>query len=663
MAMPSGNVVIQDKMQFPSAGGEIQQHHYRQQWYVDERDGLIGWLRSEFAAANAIIDSLCHHLRVIGEPGEYDMVIGAIQQRRCNWNQVLIMQQYFSVADVAYALQQVAWRRQQRPLDPVKVSAREVRKSGSGYRHGQRFEPAKEGYNSSVESYSNESNVVVTGSMEKGTPIVEKSEEHKSGGKVENVGDKGLASAEEKKDAIIKHQTDGNLKSTGSCEGSLSNVESEAVVANDGCVSDSKGNGSLSVQDQLQSHSLSTGAKTFVGNEMFDGKTVNVVDGLKLYDDLFDSTEVSKLVSLVNDLRVSGKKGQLQGSQAYIVSRRPMKGHGRELIQLGVPIADAPADGENMTAASKDMNVEPIPSLFQDIIERMVSSQVMTVKPDCCIVDFYNEGDHSQPHSWPSWYGRPVYMLFLTECEMTFGRVIASEHPGDYRGSVKLSLVPGSLLAMQGKSTDFARHALPSIRKQRILVTFTKSQPRKSLPSDAQRLASPAASSNWGPLPSRSPNHVRQHVVSKHYATHATTGVLPAPPIRPQIPAPVGMQPMFVGAPVVPPMPFPAPVPIAPSSAAWTAAPPPRHPPPRIPAPGTGVFLPPPGSGNSSQQSMETPTMVEKEDGKSNHSGTSASPKGKVLKQECNGHGHETQVEPALETRQDSDDKAAPSHT
>lgn len=37
------------------------------------------------------------------------------------------------------------------------------------------------------------------------------------------------------------------------------------------------------------------------------------------------------------------------------------------------------------------MNVEPIPSLFEDIIERMVSSQVMTVKPDCCIVDFYNE--------------------------------------------------------------------------------------------------------------------------------------------------------------------------------------------------------------------------------------------------------------------------------
>ncbi|KAK7368525.1 hypothetical protein VNO80_10551 [Phaseolus coccineus] len=670
MAMPSGNVVIQDKMQFPNGGGgagggEIQQHHYRQQWFVDERDGLIGWLRSEFAAANAIIDSLCHHLRVVGDPGEYDMVIGAIQQRRCNWNQVLLMQQYFSVADVTYTLQQVAWRRQQRPLDPVKVGAKEVRKPGPGHRYGHRFEPPKEGYNSSVESYSHDGNATFTRGMEKGTPTVDKSEEHKSGSKVEKVGDKGLASPEEKKDAIIKHQTDGNLKSTGSSEGYFSNLESEAVVVNDECISNSKGNDSDSVESQHQSQSFSTIAKTFIGNEMIEGKMVNLADGLKLYEDLFDSTEVSNLVSLVNDLRISGKKGQLQGNQAYVVSRRPMKGHGREMIQLGVPIADAPAEGENMTGASKDMNVEPIPSLFEDIIERMVSSQVMTAKPDCCIVDFYNEGDHSQPHSWPSWFGRPVYILFLTECEMTFGRLIASEHPGDYRGSLKLSLVPGSLLAMQGKSCDFAKHALPSIRKQRILVTFTKSQPKKSVPSDAQRLFLPAASSQWGPPPSRSPNHVRHPVGSKHYAALPTTGVLPAPPIRPQIPPQVGMQPLFVTAPVVPPMPYPAPVSIPPGSG-WTTAPPPRHPPPRIPAPGTGVFLPPPGSGNSPQQlpagtlaevnpSIETPTttMQEKENGKSNDNSSSTSPKGKVQKQECNGHTDGTRDEAALESWED----------
>jgi hypothetical protein len=40
---------------------------------------------------------------------------------------------------------------------------------------------------------------------------------------------------------------------------------------------------------------------------------VNVVDGLKLYEDLFDSTEVSQLVSVANDLRVAGRRGQFQG--------------------------------------------------------------------------------------------------------------------------------------------------------------------------------------------------------------------------------------------------------------------------------------------------------------------------------------------------------------
>lgn len=40
---------------------------------------------------------------------------------------------------------------------------------------------------------------------------------------------------------------------------------------------------------------------------------VNVVDGLKLYEDVCGDSEVSKLVSLVNDLRTAGKRGQIQG--------------------------------------------------------------------------------------------------------------------------------------------------------------------------------------------------------------------------------------------------------------------------------------------------------------------------------------------------------------
>ncbi|KAI5396984.1 RNA demethylase ALKBH10B isoform X1 [Lathyrus oleraceus] len=646
MAMPMGNAVTPEIKHFPAVvtGGEMQ---YRpQQWFVDERDGFMNWLRSEFAAANAIIDSLVQHLRAVGEVGEYDFVVGAIEQRRVNWTQVLLMQQYYSVSEVGYALQQVAWRRQQRPVKPVVKEFRKVRQ-------WQRFEAAngKEGGNSSVESRRWEAN-----SVAKGSQVVDKSEELKSGGKVGTKDDKSSDTAEEKKDTETNHQSDVISKSSVNSQGSLSSAQCKAVGVNEECASKSGENDSLSMQNQQQSENGSTTGKTYISNEMFDGKMVNVVEGLKLYEDLLDSNEISKLGSLVNDLRVAGRKGQLQGSQTYLFSKRPMRGHGRELIQLGVPVADAPLDVDNVTASFKDKNVEPMPSLFKDIIERMAASQVMTVKPDACVVDFYNEGDHSMPNSWPSWFGRPVYMLFLTECDMTFGRTIVPDHHGDYRGNVKLSLVPGSLLVMQGKSADIAKHAIPSIQKQRIVVTFTKFLPKKSQPINAQGLTLPATSH----YSARSPNHISHRALApKHYSAVHVTGVLPAPSL--QAP-PNSMQPLFVPAPVATPMQFATSVPIPPGSTGWTTAPP-RHPPPRVLVPGTGVFLPPPGSANSSQHSQGTlsetnlgvgvPALSIKENGKSNHNNINGSPKGKtdenIQRQECNGNASGTEVEQAME--------------
>ncbi|KAI3745577.1 hypothetical protein L6452_07977 [Arctium lappa] len=54
-------------------------------------------------------------------------------------------------------------------------------------------------------------------------------------------------------------------------------------------------------------------AKTFVGTDILDGKAVNVVDGMKMYEELFDDFGVRKMVSLVNDLRAAGRRGQFQG--------------------------------------------------------------------------------------------------------------------------------------------------------------------------------------------------------------------------------------------------------------------------------------------------------------------------------------------------------------
>lgn len=656
MAMPSGNVVISDKMQFPGGGGgvaagggggggEMFQPHHRQ-WFPDERDRFISWLRGEFAAANAIIDSMCHHLRLVGEPGEYDGVIGCIQQRRCNWNPVLHMQQYFSVAEVLYALQQVTFRRQQRFYDPVKGNGGKEFKpprSGTGSRGGggHRFDVVKDGQNqnhnhnqnSSVECYNSQNNANVLGNSV--------GDEAKVGSAVGKLDDKDVTLAKENNgaDASIKPQVDscvkipGNVQSKSDCEGNEVNA----------------GDNSNSKETSHEKKNLSIIAKTFVGTEMLDGKEVNVVDGMKLYEDLLDDSELGKLVALVNDLRTAGRQGQFQG-QTFVAAKRPTKGHGREMIQLGLPIADAPCEYEPTGGTSKDRRIEPIPSLLQDVIERLRAMQVVNVKPDSCIIDIYNEGDHSQPHMWPNWFGRPVCVLFLTECDVTFGKVIGVDHPGDFRGSLKLSLAPGSMLVMQGKSADLARHAIPSIRKQRVLVTLTKSQPKKT-PSEVQRFPSVAAGppSHWVPPPSRSPNHVRHPAGPKHYVPVPTTGVLPAPAGRPQLPPPNGIQPIFVPAAVAPAMPFPAPVALPPSSAGWPAAAPMRHPPPRLPVPGTGVFLPP-GSSNSLSQPSSTTAATESfstdtdDSGKGKADGNSSttSPKGKVdakvLHQDCNGN-------------------------
>ncbi|KAK8486186.1 hypothetical protein V6N13_026109 [Hibiscus sabdariffa] len=595
MATPSGNVVLSDKMQFPApaaagsggggggGGGEIHQHQHRQ-WLPDERDNFIYWLRGEFAAANAMIDVLCQHLREVGDGGEYDTVIACIQQRRCHWNPVLHMQQYFSVAEVPQALQQVVWRRRQRHYDQGKVGGKDFRRSGVGYK-GNRIELAKEVHNSGVDSDGNSTVAAVSDRNEKANE------------------------EENKKDVGSKPPADSSLINSGSPKGTASeNTESGTADVNGGYTSSSKEKDLHSSQNQNGKQNA-TGPKTFVCNEMFDGKMVNVVDGLKLYEELFDEKDISNLVSLVNDLRAAGRRGQFQG-QTYVASKKPMKGHGREMIQLGLPIADAPLDDETAAGTSKERRIEAIPSLLQDSIERLVGLQIITSKPDSCIIDVYNEGDHSPPHMLPPWYGKPVCIMFLTECDITFGRVIAFDHPGDFRGSLKLSLAPGSLLVMEGKSADFAKHALPSIRKQRILITFTKYQPKKFM-IDNQRLPSPLVSqpSKWGPPPSRSPNHFRPSAGAKPYTAIPTTVVLPATPNRPQILPPNGVQPLFVPAPVSPAIPFHAPVPFPPGSTAWPAAPP-RHAPPRLPIPGTGVFLPPPGSSNSSSQELTTATEL-----------------------------------------------------
>lgn len=72
------------------------------------KDAILAWFHGEFAAANAIIDALCSHLSHLSSAADYSSVFAAIHRRRLHWIQILQMQKYHSIADVALQLKIVA---------------------------------------------------------------------------------------------------------------------------------------------------------------------------------------------------------------------------------------------------------------------------------------------------------------------------------------------------------------------------------------------------------------------------------------------------------------------------------------------------------------------------------------------------------------------------
>lgn len=84
------------------------------------KDAIIAWFRGEFAAANAIIDSLCSHLQElesIGGGADYGSVFTAIHHRRLNWVPILQRQKYYPIVDVTAELGKVAEKKKEVVVD------------------------------------------------------------------------------------------------------------------------------------------------------------------------------------------------------------------------------------------------------------------------------------------------------------------------------------------------------------------------------------------------------------------------------------------------------------------------------------------------------------------------------------------------------------------
>ena len=74
-------------------------------------------------------------------------------------------------------------------------------------------------------------------------------------------------------------------------------------------------------------------------------------------------------------------------------------------------------------------------------------------------------------------------------------------HPGDYQGSLKLSLSSGSLIVMQGNNADISKDSIYSSLGRRVSITFVKVQPKmgstlSSIPIGMSHSSS-LSSSHW----------------------------------------------------------------------------------------------------------------------------------------------------------------------
>ncbi|KAM3687506.1 hypothetical protein ACB098_10G083900 [Castanea mollissima] len=473
------------------------------------RDAILAWYRGEFAAANAIIDALCAHLTQLAGAGvggvassEYDAVFAAIHRRRLNWIPVLQMQKYHSIADVAVELRRVAAPKKK--YDTINE---------------------QDHVDSTAKAETKKSEEVKVAKLDEQDQKVEEEEQsEKIEEKVtESDGNVGLEVGEEDDSS-----PDSDITDSGS-------QEVQPAVENVDLCSNHEDCEARPGQIKL--------TKGFSAKEPVKGHMVNVVKGLKLYEDVFTDSELCKLNDFVNDLRASGQNGELPG-ETFILFNKQVKGNRRELIQFGVPIFGQIK--EEAASNNQTSHIEPIPALLQGVIDHLLQWQLIPEykRPNGCIINFFEEGEYSQPFLKPPHLDQPISTLLLSESTMAFGRTLVSDNDGNYKGPLMFSLKEGSLLVMRGNSADMARHVMCPSPNKRTSITLFRVRPESN---QCQAPTSPSmtgAMTLWQPgVPS--PYAVPNEALNGYETTDIMSrwGVVRAPvvmlaPVRPMVLSP-----------------------------------------------------------------------------------------------------------------------------
>ncbi|KAJ3687576.1 hypothetical protein LUZ61_016740 [Rhynchospora tenuis] len=477
---------------------------------VFARDAIIAWYRGEFAAANAIIDALCGHLSEIGAGGgvEYQPLFAALHRRRLNWFPVLHLQKFFSIGEVASELRRVA--------DAHAAAEAAIAAANNAYHEeviAMEIKAAKEVIEEVVEVA--EAEVVEVEAEEEvidPSPVVVE-EAISNGGSTEerdaDVDDSSAGSSPDRKSAEEEEVT-----ADGGSQGEHSVVESQgdqSMTENFHLCMDH--------EDCMTRPERIKILKGFVAKESVKGHTVNVVKGLKIYEDIFTSSELLKLGEYINELRQAGRRGELSG-ETFIFFNKQIKGNKREIIQLGVPLFQP-------TTEEATTNIEPIPQALQDVIDHLVLWRLIpeSRKPNSCIINFFDEDESSQPYYKPPHLDNPISTLILSETTMAFGRALFSDQNGNYKGPLTLDIKEGSLLVMRGNSADMARHVVCPSSTKRVSISFVRVRPPPSQ-SDITPMVSPTkALTLWQPG-TPPPQKIPNGAMIAGYGPHA---LIPSP--------------------------------------------------------------------------------------------------------------------------------------
>lgn len=216
--------------------------------------------------------------------------------------------------------------------------------------------------------------------------------------------------------------------------------------------------------------------KDFICLERVNGKFANILEGLELHTGIFSAAEQKRIVDFVYSLQEMGKKGELK-ARTYTAPQKWMRGKGRVTIQFGCCYNYAVDKNGNPPGILQNDVVDPIPPLFKVIIRRLVKWHVLppTCVPDSCIVNIYEEGDCIPPHVDNHDFLRPFCTVsFLSECDILFGTNLKVIGAGEFEGSFAIPLPVGSVLVLNGRGADVAKHCVPAVPMKRISITFRR---------------------------------------------------------------------------------------------------------------------------------------------------------------------------------------------